>query len=215
MRWPRSRPEEEGELNRALPRRHYACILEFRPRVRAQRVQNGSTRQFTTRRYVSPPITSPIGPLLLAGDQHGLRFLLFAHGRKEVRPRPEWVADQADWTNPFDNSTHIFAAACATSRSRSHHKAPSFSGRSGPSCSGFPLAKPLAMANWPRASAIRRRCGRSGSRMARINLDHHSLSSRDWQQRIADRLPRAVMHHQQALLALVRGQAPNCEVHAP
>ena len=86
------------KLNRALPRRHYASLSSGR--ACAPRVQNRSTRQFTTRRYVSPPITSPIGPLLLAGDQHGLRFLLFAHGRKEVRPRPEWVADQGGLDEP-------------------------------------------------------------------------------------------------------------------
>jgi methylated-DNA-[protein]-cysteine S-methyltransferase len=38
-------------------------------------------------------LDSPIGPLLLAGDEAGVRFLLFCSGRKSVSPRPDWVPD--------------------------------------------------------------------------------------------------------------------------
>jgi methylated-DNA-[protein]-cysteine S-methyltransferase len=38
---------------------------------------------------------SPIGPLLLAGDEQGVRFLLFENGRDSVRARPEWQPDDA------------------------------------------------------------------------------------------------------------------------
>jgi methylated-DNA-[protein]-cysteine S-methyltransferase len=41
-------------------------------------------------------ISSPIGSLLLAGDHQALRFVLFANGRRDVRPRPEWVADEGE-----------------------------------------------------------------------------------------------------------------------
>ena len=37
---------------------------------------------------------SPIGPLLLAGDDDGVRFLLFARGRHPVAPRPDWEPDR-------------------------------------------------------------------------------------------------------------------------
>lgn len=36
---------------------------------------------------------SPVGRLLLAGDGHCLRKLLFAEGRDEVKPRPDWIRD--------------------------------------------------------------------------------------------------------------------------
>ena len=45
-------------------------------------------------------LTSPIGSLLLAGDREGLRFLLFANGRKEVRPRAEWMPDGGELDEP-------------------------------------------------------------------------------------------------------------------
>jgi methylated-DNA-[protein]-cysteine S-methyltransferase len=38
-------------------------------------------------------IDSPIGPLLLAGDEGALRYLLFANGRQRMAPRPEWQPD--------------------------------------------------------------------------------------------------------------------------
>lgn len=34
---------------------------------------------------------SPIGPLLLAGDDNSLRFLLFSSGSKSRGPEPDWV----------------------------------------------------------------------------------------------------------------------------
>lgn len=39
-------------------------------------------------------IDSPIGPLLLAGDEGGLRFLLFGKGRHVVAPDPDWEPDR-------------------------------------------------------------------------------------------------------------------------
>jgi methylated-DNA-[protein]-cysteine S-methyltransferase len=42
-------------------------------------------------------IESPLGPLLLAANDHGLRFLSFAASKRAVRPRTDWVQD----TKPF------------------------------------------------------------------------------------------------------------------
>ena len=39
-------------------------------------------------------LSSPIGPLLLAGDDAGVRFLLFQHGRQSVRPQASWQPDR-------------------------------------------------------------------------------------------------------------------------
>ncbi len=41
---------------------------------------------------------SPVGRLLIAGDEAGLRQVLFAEGRAEVRPRPEWRDDAGAFT---------------------------------------------------------------------------------------------------------------------
>ena len=38
-------------------------------------------------------LDSPIGPLLLAGDEKGLRFVLFGKGRRVARPDPAWQLD--------------------------------------------------------------------------------------------------------------------------
>jgi methylated-DNA-[protein]-cysteine S-methyltransferase len=40
-------------------------------------------------------IESPVGPLLLAGDEEGLRFLLFKKGRDKARPKSEWEPDRS------------------------------------------------------------------------------------------------------------------------
>jgi methylated-DNA-[protein]-cysteine S-methyltransferase len=38
-------------------------------------------------------IDSPVGPLLLAGDEVGLRAILFVNGRDKAKPYPEWHED--------------------------------------------------------------------------------------------------------------------------
>ena len=40
-------------------------------------------------------IKSPIGPLLLAGDDAGLRFVHFATSRRPQSPQPDWTEDKA------------------------------------------------------------------------------------------------------------------------
>ena len=39
-------------------------------------------------------IESPVGPLLLAADEAGLREILFVRGRRPVRPDPAWKEDK-------------------------------------------------------------------------------------------------------------------------
>ena len=42
-------------------------------------------------------LDTPIGPLLVAGDHEGLRFVLFAHerrGKRDVKPAPDWEPDR-------------------------------------------------------------------------------------------------------------------------
>jgi len=38
---------------------------------------------------------SPVGPLLLAANDQGLREILFVNGRSSARPRPSWREDKA------------------------------------------------------------------------------------------------------------------------
>jgi methylated-DNA-[protein]-cysteine S-methyltransferase len=54
-------------------------------------------------------VESPIGPLLVAGDGEALRYLLFAHGRREVRPEPEWEPDRGSLTETARQLTSYFA----------------------------------------------------------------------------------------------------------
>ncbi len=45
---------------------------------------------------------SPIGPLLLAGDDRGLRLVYFVNGRRPMSPRCDWVEDK----KPFKEVIH-------------------------------------------------------------------------------------------------------------
>src|SRR5262245_57087698 len=53
-------------------------------------------------------IQSPIGSLLLAADDDGLRFLLFENGRDRVRARPEWEPDRGLLDEPSRQLTAYF-----------------------------------------------------------------------------------------------------------
>ncbi|MGB7282201.1 MAG: methylated-DNA--[protein]-cysteine S-methyltransferase [Candidatus Acidiferrum sp.] len=49
---------------------------------------------------------SPVGPLLLAGDERGLRLVHFASGRRPRSPERDWLKDEA----PFKEATHQLQA---------------------------------------------------------------------------------------------------------
>ena len=54
-------------------------------------------------------IDSPIGPLLIAGDDGGLRFLLFFRGRSEAKAKPEWEPDRGLLKEPVKQLNAYFA----------------------------------------------------------------------------------------------------------
>jgi methylated-DNA-[protein]-cysteine S-methyltransferase len=54
-------------------------------------------------------IESPIGPLLLAGDDQGVRFLLFSTGRHTAQPKPEWEPDRGSLNDIASQLTSYFA----------------------------------------------------------------------------------------------------------
>jgi methylated-DNA-[protein]-cysteine S-methyltransferase len=53
-------------------------------------------------------LDSPIGPLLLAGDPAGVRFLLFGNGRRRVTPEPDWQLDTGWLKEPARQLTSYF-----------------------------------------------------------------------------------------------------------
>jgi methylated-DNA-[protein]-cysteine S-methyltransferase len=53
-------------------------------------------------------IASPIGPLLLAGDDEGVRFLLFEHGRDQASPKAEWEPERGRLNEPARQLTAYF-----------------------------------------------------------------------------------------------------------
>ena len=59
-------------------------------------------------------IDTPIGPLLIAGDDVGLRFLLFARGRDKAKPKPEWEADRGLLKEPVKQLNAYFAGKLRT-----------------------------------------------------------------------------------------------------
>ena len=55
-------------------------------------------------------IDSPIGPLIIAGDHDGLRFLLFGKGRNgQMKAKPEWEPDRGTLKEPAKQLTAYFA----------------------------------------------------------------------------------------------------------
>lgn len=47
-------------------------------------------------------IQSPVGPLLLAGEERGLRYVSFAASRRAKKPQRDWIEDQ----RPFAEAIH-------------------------------------------------------------------------------------------------------------
>lgn len=52
---------------------------------------------------------SPIGPLLLAGDEHGLRLVHFSTGRRPKSPEPDWIEDRAPFKEVIRQLEAYFA----------------------------------------------------------------------------------------------------------
>jgi methylated-DNA-[protein]-cysteine S-methyltransferase len=59
-------------------------------------------------------IDSPIGPLLLAADDTGLREILFVHGRHPVRPDPSWQENSAPLKPVISQLNAYFAGELET-----------------------------------------------------------------------------------------------------
>jgi methylated-DNA-[protein]-cysteine S-methyltransferase len=53
-------------------------------------------------------IDSPIGPLLLAGDDEGLRVLQFKNGRDKAVPQPGWEPDRTRLAEPVRQVSAYF-----------------------------------------------------------------------------------------------------------
>jgi methylated-DNA-[protein]-cysteine S-methyltransferase len=69
-----------------------------------------ASRPFMTYREIE----SPIGPLLLAGDEAGLRYVLFRRGRGQARPEPGWEPDRRGLAEPARQLTAYFAGRLRT-----------------------------------------------------------------------------------------------------
>ncbi|MGE5361234.1 MAG: methylated-DNA--[protein]-cysteine S-methyltransferase [Bacteroidales bacterium] len=54
-------------------------------------------------------LESPVGRLLVAGDDEGLRYVLFAEGRDHVEPKDGWVEDAGRLAEPLRQLTEYFS----------------------------------------------------------------------------------------------------------
>jgi methylated-DNA-[protein]-cysteine S-methyltransferase len=61
--------------------------------AQADRFSLHLSRQVNHMNYTK--IESPLGPLLLAANDHGLRFLSFAASKRAVLPQPDWTQNEA------------------------------------------------------------------------------------------------------------------------
>jgi methylated-DNA-[protein]-cysteine S-methyltransferase len=59
-------------------------------------------------------IESPVGPLLLAGDEGGLRFVLFSKGGRPAAPQPDWAPDGGLLAEPVRQLTEYFKGKLRT-----------------------------------------------------------------------------------------------------
>ena len=59
-------------------------------------------------------IESPLGPLLLAADDAGLRQILFVHGRHSAKPEPSWQKDPTPLQPVIDQLHAYFAGDLET-----------------------------------------------------------------------------------------------------
>ena len=59
-------------------------------------------------------IESPIGPLLLAADEMGLRFVLFGAGPRTAAPEPDWEPDRGMLEEPVRQLTAYFKGTLRT-----------------------------------------------------------------------------------------------------
>jgi methylated-DNA-[protein]-cysteine S-methyltransferase len=55
-------------------------------------------------------LASPVGPLLLAGDERGLREIRFVASRRPQRPDPDWKQDAAPFREAIRQLDAYFAA---------------------------------------------------------------------------------------------------------
>lgn len=53
-------------------------------------------------------IESPVGPLLVAGDEEGLRFVLFSKRGRPAAPQPDWALDRGLLAEPVRQLTEYF-----------------------------------------------------------------------------------------------------------
>ena len=137
-------------------------------------------------------LSSPIGPLLLAGNDQGLQFLLFQNGRQTVAPDPAWQQDRGSLKEPVRQLTAYFAGQAPALRrdGRAPGDAVSAIGL-GDELQRIPYGETIS---YRRAGDAHRQSARgsrrrSGQRLE-SHLHHHSVSSRHWQQRRACRLRR-------------------------
>src|SRR5258708_36159822 len=54
-------------------------------------------------------IDSPVGRLMLAGGEEGLRTLSFLEGRKAIHPHPQWTEDARPWKETIRQLHAYFA----------------------------------------------------------------------------------------------------------
>jgi methylated-DNA-[protein]-cysteine S-methyltransferase len=59
-------------------------------------------------------IESPLGPLLLAADETGVRYIEFVNGRRTARPDPEWHEDSNRLQEPVRQLRAYFAGELET-----------------------------------------------------------------------------------------------------
>jgi methylated-DNA-[protein]-cysteine S-methyltransferase len=54
-------------------------------------------------------VTSPLGPILIAGDTSGLRLINFQQGKKKRLPETDWVEDSRPWRQTIRQLEAYFA----------------------------------------------------------------------------------------------------------
>ena len=153
-------------------------------------------------------IASPIGPLLLAGDEEGVRFLLFEHGRDQASAEAGVGTRSGLVEDPARQLTAYFQGQAArVRRCPSRPRARRFSARSGRALQHIPYGETISYGELARRlgnpKAVRAVGLANGSNPISIIIPcHRVIGSNGSLVGYGGGLPT-----KQALLALERGQA--------
>ena len=209
----RSRRRRRGVSHRARARRAgrgLAALARLRgpPPLGCGRGVAPPSPETTPRRRVTmryDEIESPVGPLLVAADDAGLRLIHFQSGPAPRRPDPAWRRDASAFRALARQLAEYFARERRAFELTLAPEGTPFQLATWRALTGIPYGTTISYVELARRVDGRRPPGRSGPRTAEPAPDRGALPPGHRQGRVADRLRRRA--RREAGAARARGRA--------